>query len=189
MRVDLRNLIRSQEAYHAAQGTYSRRTEPLALQYLWQRGVTVDILSADPGSGRRVPATQRGRNCIIWHGQVRLRPVDAQRSSESPVPVCDSSGAGRAAQRRPRPRTTRPASRSPRRRAAPAFVHHHVADAGGVLVWVLVGGRSATVAGSNHHIREVAGREPARLAKPRLAAAAPLSRRTASSTESVAAPA
>jgi hypothetical protein len=94
MRVDLRNLVRSQEAYHAAQGTYSRRTEPLALQYLWQRGVTVDILSADPGSwaARASHAAQPGKSCVIWFGQVRLRPVtDAQqRSSEkSGVPVCD----------------------------------------------------------------------------------------------------
>jgi hypothetical protein len=94
MRVDLRNLVRSQEAYHATQGTYSRRTAPLALQYLWQRGVTLAILSADPHSwaARASHAAQPGKSCVIWFGPVRTRPVtDAQqRSSEkSGVPVCD----------------------------------------------------------------------------------------------------
>ena len=94
MRVDLRNLIRSQDAYHATQGTYSRRTEPLALQYLWQRGVTVAILNADPHSwaARASHAAQPGKSCVIWFGPVRARPVtDAQQRSpeRAGVPVCD----------------------------------------------------------------------------------------------------
>lgn len=94
MRVDLRNLVRSQDAYHATQGTYSRRTEPLALQYLWQRGVTVAILNADPHSwaARASHVAQPGKSCVIWLGPVRTRPVtDAQQRSpeRSGVPVCD----------------------------------------------------------------------------------------------------
>ena len=94
MRVDLRNLVRSQDAYHAIQGTYSRRTEPLALQYLWQRGVTVAILQADPHSwaARASHASQPGKSCVIWFGPVRTRPVtDGQQRSpdKSGVPACD----------------------------------------------------------------------------------------------------
>ena len=51
MRVDLRNLVRSQDAYLATQGTYSRRLEPFSLQYLWQRGVTIAILGASGTAG------------------------------------------------------------------------------------------------------------------------------------------
>jgi hypothetical protein len=94
MRVDLRNLVRSQDAYHAAQGAYSRRVEPLAIQYLWQRGVSVAILSADAHSwaARAGHVSQPGKSCVIWFGPVRVRPVtDAQQQSpEKPgVPVCD----------------------------------------------------------------------------------------------------
>jgi len=94
MRVDLRNLVRSQDAYHATQGTYSKRLEPLALQYLWQRGVTVAILNADAYSwaARASHAAEPGKSCVIWFGPVRVRPVtDAQqRSSErAGVPACD----------------------------------------------------------------------------------------------------
>jgi hypothetical protein len=94
MRVDLRNLVRSQDAYHATQGTYSKRIEPLALQYLWQRGVAVDILSADAYSwaARASHAAQPGKSCIIWFGPVRVRPVtDARQrtSARAGIPACD----------------------------------------------------------------------------------------------------
>jgi hypothetical protein len=94
MRVDLRNMVKAQEAYHATQGTYARRIEPLALQYLWQRGYSVAILSADPNSwsARASHVAQPGKSCVIWYGPVRSRPVtdSLQRSSDRPgVPVCD----------------------------------------------------------------------------------------------------
>ena len=94
MKVDLRNLVRAQEAYHATQGSYARRTEPLQIQYLWQRGVSVDILSAGPDhwSARASHAAQPGKTCVIWHGRVTSRPVTetTQRASERPgIPVCD----------------------------------------------------------------------------------------------------
>ena len=94
MRVDLRNMVKAQEAYHATQGTYARRIEPLALQYLWQRGYSVAILSADPNSwsARASHVAQPGRSCVIWYGPVRSRPVtdSLQRSSDRPgAPVCD----------------------------------------------------------------------------------------------------
>jgi hypothetical protein len=94
MRVDLRNMVKAQEAYHATQGTYARRIEPLALQYLWQRGYSVAILSADPNawSARASHVAQPGKSCVIWYGPVRSRPVtdSLERSSDRPgVPVCD----------------------------------------------------------------------------------------------------
>ena len=95
MRVDLRNLVRSQDSYLALQGVYARRTEPFALQYLWHRGVTITILSADRDSwsARAVHASRPGKSCVIWSGPVRERPVTAadKRSPDHPgVPVCDA---------------------------------------------------------------------------------------------------
>ncbi len=94
MRVDLRNLVLSQNAYHATQGLYSRRTEPLALQYFWHRGVKVDILSANTESwaGRATHSSRPGKSCVVWSGPVPVRPTTiAQRKSPAKpgVPVCD----------------------------------------------------------------------------------------------------
>ncbi|MGN6390906.1 MAG: hypothetical protein ACTHM9_01485 [Gemmatimonadales bacterium] len=94
MRVDLRNLVRSQDTYFGTQGTYSRRFEPFALQYLWHRGVTISILSANDASwsARAAHVARPGRSCVIWVGPVEQRPTtDAQkRSSDRPnAPVCD----------------------------------------------------------------------------------------------------
>ena len=95
MRVDLRNLVLSQDTYFANQGIYSRRTEPFALQYLWHRGVTISILTAtDAGwSARATHASRPGKSCVIWLGTVTQRPAtEAQRRTpEQPgAPVCDS---------------------------------------------------------------------------------------------------
>jgi hypothetical protein len=94
MKADLRNLVRSQETYLANQGVYARRTEPLALQYLWRPGVRVRILTADRQSwaAKATHARLPGKSCVIWFGSVPQRPVtDAQRhqSREAGVPVCD----------------------------------------------------------------------------------------------------
>ena len=94
MMADLRNLVRSQETYFANQGVYARRTEPLALQYLWRPGVRVRILSADRQSwaAKATHARLPGKSCIIWFGTVSQRPVtDAQRrqSQAAGSPVCD----------------------------------------------------------------------------------------------------
>jgi len=94
MKADLRNLVRSQETYLANQGIYARRTEPLALQYLWRPGVLVKILAADRQSwaAKATHARLPGKSCVIWFGSVPQRPVtDAQRhqSREAGVPVCD----------------------------------------------------------------------------------------------------
>lgn len=96
MKVDLRNLVRSQETYIANQGVYARRTEPLALQYLWREGVDVKILTADgqSWSAKATHVRSPGKSCVIWIGPVRKRPVtDAQRrqSTQSGVPVCDDN--------------------------------------------------------------------------------------------------
>ena len=60
MRVDLRNLVLSQDTYFANQGIYSRRTEPFALQYLWHRGVTISILTATDAGGPPGRPMRRG---------------------------------------------------------------------------------------------------------------------------------
>jgi hypothetical protein len=94
MMADLRNLVRSQETYFANQGVYARRTEPLALQYLWRPGVRVKILAADrqSWSAKATHARLPGKSCVIWFGSVAQRPVtDAERrqSQGAGVPVCD----------------------------------------------------------------------------------------------------
>ena len=94
MKVDLRNLAHSQETYFAMQGSYARRTEPMALQYLWHRDVRVKILAADDQSwaAKATHARFPGKSCVIWFGAVAQRPAtDAQQKHEnrSGVPVCD----------------------------------------------------------------------------------------------------
>lgn len=94
MRVDLRNLVRSQDTYFGTQGIYSRRTEPFALQYLWHRGVKITIISANDQSwsARATYASRPGKSCVIFLGPVAERPTtEAQKRSpgEPAVPVCD----------------------------------------------------------------------------------------------------
>ena len=94
MKVDLRNLAHSQETYLAMQGSYARRPETMALQYLWHRYVRVRILEADGQSwaARATHAKFPGKSCVIWYGSVSQRPkTDAQQkgTSRSGVPVCD----------------------------------------------------------------------------------------------------
>jgi hypothetical protein len=94
MRVDLRNLVRSQDGWFSQQGTYSKRSEPFALQYLWHRGVKITILSAndDSWSARATHAAWPGRSCVIWLGPVLEKPAtDIQRRvpDKPGVPVCD----------------------------------------------------------------------------------------------------
>ncbi len=94
MKADLRNLVHSQETYLATQGVYARRTETLALQYLWRPGVRVEILAADRQSwaAKATHARLPGKSCVIWFGSVTQRPVtNAQRhqSRATGVPVCD----------------------------------------------------------------------------------------------------
>jgi hypothetical protein len=94
MKVDLRNLAHSQETFFAMQGFYARRTETMALQYLWHHNVRVKILAADAGSwmAKATHARFPGKSCVIWYGPVAQRPeTDAQqrRESRAGVPVCD----------------------------------------------------------------------------------------------------
>lgn len=94
MRVDLRNLVRSQDTYFGLQGVYSKRTEPFALQYLWHRGVSITVLSANDASwsARATHASRPGKSCVIWLGPVPQRPAtEAQkRVPEQPAtPLCD----------------------------------------------------------------------------------------------------
>jgi hypothetical protein len=94
MKVDLRNLVHSQEIYFATQGIYARRTETLALQYLWHRDVRVKILAADAQSwaAKATHARFPGKSCVIWFGSITQRPVtDAQgrQGDRSGLPVCD----------------------------------------------------------------------------------------------------
>jgi hypothetical protein len=94
MKVDLRNLVHSQETYLKMQGTYARRPETLALQYAWHRHVQVKILSADGESWAARATHERfpGKSCVIWFGPVSQRPrTDAQHRTgdRTGVPVCD----------------------------------------------------------------------------------------------------
>ena len=94
MKVDLRNLAHSQETYFQMQGSYARRTQTLALQYLWHRDVQVRILAADAQSwvAKATHAKHPGKSCVIWYGPVSQRPkTDAQQkgTGRSGVPVCD----------------------------------------------------------------------------------------------------
>jgi hypothetical protein len=94
MRVDLRNLVRSQDTYFGQQGVYARRTEPFALQYLWHRGVTITILGANDvsWSAKATSARRPGKSCVIWFGPVPHRPATEarQRVPDQPgTPMCD----------------------------------------------------------------------------------------------------
>jgi hypothetical protein len=94
MKVDLRNLVRSQDTYFATQGIYARRTDPLPLQYLWHKGVSLKILSAtrDSWSARATHASRPGTSCVIWYGPVPTRPETEVRKrvpDRSAIPVCD----------------------------------------------------------------------------------------------------
>jgi hypothetical protein len=94
MRVDLRNLVRSQETYFGIQGVYSRRTEPFALQYLWHRGVKITILGANDQSwsARATHASRPGKSCVVWLGPVPQRPATESQErtpTEPSIPVCD----------------------------------------------------------------------------------------------------
>jgi hypothetical protein len=94
MRVDLRNLVRSQDTYFAMQGVYSKHTEPFALQYGWHHGVTIKILSAtaDAWSARATHAGRAGKSCVIWLGPVAQRPAtEAERRvpDQPATPICD----------------------------------------------------------------------------------------------------
>jgi hypothetical protein len=94
MRVDLRNLANAQAVYFATQGIYSLRTEQLQLQFAWQRGVNVTLLSADRSSwSARARHTGRpGKSCVVWYGTPATRPAtDAQHKvpARAGVPACD----------------------------------------------------------------------------------------------------
>jgi hypothetical protein len=94
MKVDLRNLARSQDTYLRVQGFYARRTAPFALQYLWHKGVTLTILSAgkESWSARATHVAEDGKSCVIWFGPILIKPTTwkQNRVSDQPlVPVCD----------------------------------------------------------------------------------------------------
>ena len=94
MKVDLRNLVYSQETFYQMNGFYARRTENLALQYLWHRGVKITILNADEDSwaARATHVNWPGKSCVIWLGPVPQRPMtDAEKKvpDQPAVPVCD----------------------------------------------------------------------------------------------------
>lgn len=94
MRVDLRNLVRSQESYRGNQAVYSRRMEPFALQFLWRRGVNITILSADDASWSAMAThiSRPGKSCVVWFGPVPKKPatLSQNRVPEQPgTPACD----------------------------------------------------------------------------------------------------
>jgi hypothetical protein len=94
MRVDLRNLANAQTVYFATQAMYAIRPEQLQLQFAWQRGVKVRLLSADRSSwsARATHAAWPGKSCVVWYGSPSTRPAtEAQRKvpDHAGVPACD----------------------------------------------------------------------------------------------------
>jgi hypothetical protein len=94
MKVDLRNLERAQDAWLGTQGAFSRNVEPFALQYVWHKGVSINILSADKWSwsGRATFAGQPGKTCVVWVGPVPAKPTTEANGlvpDRPGVPVCD----------------------------------------------------------------------------------------------------
>jgi hypothetical protein len=94
MRVDLRNLARSQEAWFATQGAYSPRSEQLQFQFLWNRGVKLTMLYADRASwaARATHVSRPGKSCVVWFGSPPTRPAtvaDGIVPRRSGVPACD----------------------------------------------------------------------------------------------------
>jgi hypothetical protein len=76
------------------QGIYARRTQTLALQYLWHRDVKVEILTADAESwaAKATHARFPGKSCVIWVGATPRRPATdklKRQDSRAGVPVCD----------------------------------------------------------------------------------------------------
>jgi hypothetical protein len=94
MKVDLRNLTRAQEAWLGTQGAFSRSVEPFALQYVWHKGVSISILSADKWSwsARASFAGRPGKSCVVWFGPVPAKPAteaNGQVPARAGVPECD----------------------------------------------------------------------------------------------------
>jgi|GEM_PF-2281940 len=94
MRVDLRNLVKAQESWLGTQGAFSRKTEPFALQYVWHKGVSLSILSADrwSWSARASQAGRPGKSCVVWFGPVPAKPATEAQGlvpDRAGVPVCD----------------------------------------------------------------------------------------------------
>jgi hypothetical protein len=94
MKVDLRNLTRAQQAWLGTQGAFSRSVEPFALQYVWHKGVSINILSADKWSwsARASFAGRPGKTCVLWFGPVPAKPATEANGlvpDRAGVPVCD----------------------------------------------------------------------------------------------------
>jgi len=94
MKVDLRNLSRAQEAWLGTQGAFSRSVQPFALQYIWHKGVSITILSADKWSwsARASFAGRPGKSCVLWFGPVPAKPATESEGlvpDRAGVPVCD----------------------------------------------------------------------------------------------------
>jgi hypothetical protein len=90
----LRSLEHAQEKYRALNGTYA--TDGAKLDpFIWDRGVTVTILTANPTSwsARATFGSATGRTCVIWRGD--LAPTDVPHTSLKDKPgvrdevVCD----------------------------------------------------------------------------------------------------
>ncbi|HEU5170647.1 MAG TPA: hypothetical protein VFU46_08915 [Gemmatimonadales bacterium] len=72
MRADLMNLATAQRKYRGVQGVYARNTKVLAVQYLWNSGVSLRILSANSSgwSGEATYDQLPGKSCVIFGGKV-----------------------------------------------------------------------------------------------------------------------
>jgi hypothetical protein len=90
----LRSLEHAQEKYRALNGTYAHDGSALD-PFVWDRGVTVTILTASPSawSARATFGTATGRTCVLWRGD--LAQADVPHTSLKDKPgvrdevVCD----------------------------------------------------------------------------------------------------
>jgi hypothetical protein len=90
----LRSLEHAQEKYRALNGTYAHDGGALD-PFIWDRGVTVTILTASPSawSARATFGTATGRTCVLWRGD--LAQADVPHTSLKDKPgvrdqvVCD----------------------------------------------------------------------------------------------------
>jgi hypothetical protein len=94
LRRELSHMADAQEAHFGLYRSYARRLELLRLQHVSPRGVVLRVVSgtADGWSGRATHGGLTGKSCVIYVGEVELKPrTDAQllQPKAPDQPVCD----------------------------------------------------------------------------------------------------
>jgi hypothetical protein len=94
LRAELAHLASAQETHFGLYRSYARRLELLRLQHVSPRGVVLRVSSgtADAWSGRATHGGLTGKSCVIYVGEVDLKPrTDAQylQPKAPDQPICD----------------------------------------------------------------------------------------------------